>query len=254
MAHDRRSSRLSETLLSCSINPHTPPLPPSGCGGGTHAERRHAILYSEAKLALNRGDTESARKLFQLCPLDYKRTSTYRQQCDIYEELCADGLVHRVASGDLRDALSTMIDAPEDCIAKYAEALHAAGYTRSGLEGLTRDAVHGLAAHAKMHNGHRVQLVRHVEARMPAWHVGFYRLAEAVERCVVAIHAVRTATAAASKHAASLKASADDARKAAANVTAALGDEGEDKAEERDEDDDDPTGREDEYEVETGGI
>ena len=143
------------------------------------------IMYTEAKLALGEGDTDTARTLFDQCPTEYKRVKRYMRQLDTYDTLCTKGVIDRRDTLDVRIFLADVLgEETTGCnVVRYADLLLHHGYNRRSLDALTMSSMECCMEHANMNDGHRC-LFEEVIAQQTPWpERAFMTTLRALERC-----------------------------------------------------------------------
>lgn len=178
------SDRLTCGLTACSTTPR------SGKALVQQLARSHpdphAHLYEEAKLALTRDDVALARVMLRQCPTEYRNVARYLAQCDAYDALLREGLVHRRETRELRRWLASVFgehsaEGPRVC--RHAEAIHTAGYTAVLLKTMTPRPGDAVLPLLDGDPGARSALARHFEGNNPPWLRAMSHLDRAVGRC-----------------------------------------------------------------------
>lgn len=144
----------------------------------------HEHIYEEAKLALNGFDLNLARTLFEQCPSDYRNTLAYLEQCRKLEILCAEGVVCRPSTRELRCALTALFGGvPHQVAAQCAERLYAAGYSATAIQSATLWDFEDLNDTLSLSMGYRVRLQTALTSRTSLLDRACIGAARAVRRC-----------------------------------------------------------------------
>ena len=196
---DTRSARLAETLVGCSLTPRSGRRYLEEITRGAERASATEHFYTEARLAMLEGDTETARTLFETAGPNFKRAGKYARQCELYDELCRGGAIRRPDEDGMCALLATMLDEPADAIVvyRYAEALRRNGYRTSTVERLTHATADAAIECAGMLPGHRACVLMHVDARSPVLERLFMRVVRACEECAKVSACVKGAAQAA---------------------------------------------------------
>lgn len=148
-------------------------------------------VYAEAKTVMAH-DPERARALFRHAP-NKEKSRRYVEKIERYVALCSDGAIERPITKELRDALGAVLPhAPSHRVARYAEALHAAGYGANALGAVTLSSAAAAMDAAGMLEGDRVLFDAFVDARTPCIERVFEHLLRAANRCAGLSQCVRT--------------------------------------------------------------
>ena len=111
----------------------------------------------EAKLALQNGDTALARTLLDQCPKEYRNSSTYRSQVDMYDTMCHKGILCRRNSEDVMGLLCSILrcDSDDTVVRQYCDRLMCNGYNHESIQALTMGSVDLAMQTCHMSPGHR---------------------------------------------------------------------------------------------------
>lgn len=147
----------------------------------------HEILYTEAKVALQGGDTALARTLLEQCPKEYRNSSTYRSQVDMYDTMCHKGILRRRNSDDVMGLLCSILrcDSDDTVVRQYCDRLMCNGYNQESIQSLTMGSVDLAMQTCHMSPGHRCLFERYVQERTPLSERILMSIVAATERCAI---------------------------------------------------------------------
>lgn len=178
------SYRIQTTLTSSSMTPRSAQNYLAYLAT-LHNPPSDEILYTEAKLALGEGDTDTARTLFDQCPVEYKRIKRYMKQLDTYDALCRRGVIDRRDTLDVRVFVADILgeETTGSNVVRYADLLLHNGYNRRSLDALTMSSMECCMEHAEMNDGHRCLFEAAITKRTPCFERAFMTTLRALERC-----------------------------------------------------------------------
>lgn len=181
-----RSVRLTQTLTATSTTPRSGKRylnELSKLGANVDTDE---YLYTEAKVALGLKDVQVARSLFAQCPPEYVNAQRYLRQCDTYDDLCEQGVVHRASSQELRKCLAAILkeSSLSPVISRYAEALHRQGFSHVSVTTATMQTADAIARNAGMHDGHRAQFQAYAQVNTPTQERWSHAFLSALESCL----------------------------------------------------------------------
>lgn len=158
------------------------------------------VVYTEGKIALGDGDVETARSLFQKCPPEYRHTARYIAFTNVYDDLCATGIIHRPRVDDVHTWLMTVLhvcDSSDHSVRAYANTLVKHGYNVTSLDSLNVHTMQNVMSQCKMQDGHRALFERHVVGNVSSLQRFVHVLTISIEQCTgfaKCITALRAAT------------------------------------------------------------
>ena len=188
-----RSSRLESHLTQCSTTPRTTKAYLEQLTQLVQQADKHRILYEEAKLAMNAGDTTAALVLFELLPMDYGQTREYVIKCRTYDQLCRNGLLVRKGSTELQEKLGGILheDPLSTHIVRYSDVMSRNGFNVMNINSTTLFTMQEAMEISEMSEGHRQLFAVFAEANTPFLGRLWMNMLGSVQKCAPLVNCIK---------------------------------------------------------------
>lgn len=182
--------------MACSTTPRTTQSRLEAAAAYRVGDGQEDLVYEEAKACMASKDTEGARSLMAQLPDGYRNTDRYRQQCDMYDALCATGVVTRDGSSGLRSVVARILGVDDSgydrTISRYADALVVHGYTATTVEHCTLFEADDVVEVTKMSVGHATRFRKYVDANTSCLTRACFAAHTALSKCAPVASALFT--------------------------------------------------------------
>lgn len=183
-----RNARLAQQLMVCSTTPRTTKKHLERLNNG-HTEQ----IYVEAKQCMTQQDVCTAYALLEKLPTMFKNVDSYKRRCDVYDNLCRDGVIHRPGTEAIKVHLAEILfeSVDDKIIVKYADAFFRHGFNEHGIIGMNLHNVEDAVFIADMTEGHAHIMRKHAAKNASGGERFWSKFIEALEQCTPIVNCVK---------------------------------------------------------------